>query len=106
MVGVSEGGCQRRTRRVGSDVGIDAGSSVSGNARAPLWNELAIGFNRRQMGIAADASLVEGPRPQRLPDPPGPMAEVDRVMNPPSAVVAPQMVGVVGSVDPKRWESD
>jgi hypothetical protein len=34
------------------------------------------------------------------------VAEVDRVVDPPGAVVAPEMVGVVVEVDPERRESD
>jgi hypothetical protein len=72
----------------------------------PLQHQIAFAGNLQEQRVAAHHRFRQRPRLQRPPDPPLPMAKVDRVMDPPRAVVAPEMVPLIPLVDSNRWKTD
>ncbi len=79
------------------------GSETAGAIRL---GRLAFAGKSREEFIPPPNRHVERPRPERPSHPPLAATKVERVVNPPRAVVAPEMVPGIGSVHSYRWKPD
>jgi hypothetical protein len=73
---------------------------------ASLRHEITLSGDPQEQGVATLDRLVERPGAERPPDATLPLVEVDRVMDPPAAVVAPEVVLLVLLIDPNRRKTD
>jgi hypothetical protein len=73
---------------------------------APLGHDLALGSDLSEVFVASSDRLGETPSTERFPNPPHAVVKVHRVVQPPCAVIAPEVVRIVGFIDSKRGIAD